>query len=114
MLQCLCEVLSRSFGQSGQVSSGYTWTVLMLCVNNVGAVFPNSKGRTEFKRQTVKYTAQKLYEKKVIRDIEGLPQHQYVLIKVNIVLFLLLYSCLSYKGLTVLLLVTLCSVQACN
>ncbi|KAL5481649.1 hypothetical protein EMCRGX_G021851 [Ephydatia muelleri] len=45
------------------------------CLDRLGKV--GSKGRTEFKRQTVKYTAQKLYEKKVIRDIEGLPQHQF-------------------------------------
>lgn len=66
-------------GVDDQSSEIYTLGVVVLWVN-IGAVFPNSKGRTEFKRQTVKYTAQKLFEKKVIRDIEGLPQHQYVLI----------------------------------
>ena len=33
----------------------------------------------EFKKQSVKYTAQKLHEKGVILEIEGLPSHQYVL-----------------------------------
>ena len=45
---------------------------------------PHSKGRVsrapgqkgEFKKQSVKYTAQKLYEKGVILEIEGLPNHQ--------------------------------------
>jgi hypothetical protein len=31
----------------------------------------------EFKKQTVKYTAQKLHEKGVILEIEGLPSHQF-------------------------------------
>ena len=29
-----------------------------------------------FKQQTIKYTALRLYEKGVILEIEGLPQHQ--------------------------------------
>ena len=33
----------------------------------------------EFKKQSVKYTAQKLHEKGVILEIEGLPSHQYVI-----------------------------------
>ena len=46
---------------------------------------PHSKGKVrkaptggagEFKKQTVKYTAQKLHEKGVILEIEGLPNHQ--------------------------------------
>lgn len=49
--------------------------------------FCSSKGRVrrtpagpagEFKKQSVKYTAQKLHEKGVILEIEGLPSHQYV------------------------------------
>ena len=36
---------------------------------------PSQEGGTEFKRQSVKYTAQKLFEKGVL-EIEGLPNHQ--------------------------------------
>ena len=46
---------------------------------------PHSKGKVrkaptggagEFRKQSVKYTAQKLHEKGVILEIEGLPSHQ--------------------------------------
>ena len=38
----------------------------------------------EFKKQSVKYTAQKLHEKGVILEIEGLPSHQYVTVFVQL------------------------------
>jgi len=38
---------------------------------------PGQEGGSEFKRQSVKYTAQKLFEKGVILEIEGLPNHQF-------------------------------------
>ena len=34
------------------------------------------EGVAEFKKQSYKYSAQKLYEKGVILEIEGLPNHQ--------------------------------------
>ena len=36
-------------------------------------------GPAEFKKQSIKYTAQKLHEKGVILEIEGLPNHQYAI-----------------------------------
>lgn len=43
-----------------------------------GRVRKTPAGGGEFKKQSVKYTAQKLHEKGVILEIEGLPSHQYV------------------------------------
>ena len=39
-------------------------------------LLPGQEGGTEFKRRSVKYTAQKLFEKGVLLEIEGLPNHQ--------------------------------------
>ena len=33
---------------------------------------------SSFKRHTIKYSAQRLHEKGVVLEIEGLPKHQYV------------------------------------
>lgn len=43
--------------------------------NNYNVVCSGPTG-TEFKKQTVKYTAQRLHEKGVVLEIDGLPKHQ--------------------------------------
>lgn len=57
------------------------------CLDQLAKASASGKGKgrvrgpgqeaTGFKRQSVKYTAQKLYEKGVILEIEGLPNHQF-------------------------------------
>ena len=52
---------------------------IVLIVYSKGKVRKVQPGGTgEFKKQSIKYTAQKLHEKGVILEIEGLPSHQYV------------------------------------
>lgn len=54
------------------------------CLEQLSKASAGGKGRVRgpdqqaagFKRQSVKYNAQKLYEKGVILEIEGLPNHQ--------------------------------------
>ena len=54
----------------------------ILCVYRKGKVRKLQPGASGgFKKQSVKYTAQKLHEKGVILEIEGLPSHQYVIVK---------------------------------
>lgn len=47
------------------------------CLDSLAKAGKKKKGHDGPKQQTVKYTAQRLYEKGVILEIEGLPQHQF-------------------------------------
>lgn len=58
----------------------YPWIVVyFIFAHRKGRVRKTPAGSGDFKKQSVKYTAQKLHEKGVILEIEGLPSHQYVL-----------------------------------
>lgn len=53
---------------------------------------------TSFKRHTIKYSAQRLHEKGVVLEIEGLPKHQYVTITRYILITWLLVNNFRFRN----------------
>ena len=54
----------------------HTHTGELLCCLLLPSLLRKKKGQEGPKQQSIKYTAQRLYEKGVILEIEGLPEHQ--------------------------------------
>ena len=72
--------MSAEPGQSGRVSGHARVPLVPISARFLPCSKSGKKSgaSTEFKKQSIKYSAQRLYEKGVVLEIEGLPKHQYV------------------------------------